>query len=81
MVLSIEDEKSVEMALQLSKMTGKTLPGVIETALRELLERERRKGMADRVMAIGRQIAPNIDEPLLSTAHGDLLYDENGLPK
>jgi antitoxin VapB len=36
--------------------------------------------LADRLLQIGHTCAPPRKEPFLSVAHGDLLYDERGLP-
>jgi antitoxin VapB len=40
----------------------------------------REPGLADRLLAIGRDTAPRLREPLRSADHGDLLYDDQGLP-
>jgi hypothetical protein len=36
--------------------------------------------LADRLLAIGRDTAPRLREPFRTADHGDLLYDERGLP-
>jgi antitoxin VapB len=33
------------------------------------------------LMAIGKDCAPRLKEPFRSVDHGDLLYDEHGLPR
>jgi hypothetical protein len=38
------------------------------------------KGLAERLMSIGKDCAAHLDEPFLSDNHADLLYDKNGLP-
>jgi antitoxin VapB len=40
----------------------------------------REPGLADRLLAIGADTAPRLREPLRSADHGDLLYDDQGLP-
>ena len=37
--------------------------------------------LADRLVAIGRACPPRLKEPYRSAEHGDLLYDELGLPR
>lgn len=37
--------------------------------------------MAERLLAIGRDNARHLREPYRSMDHGDLLYDQSGLPK
>ena len=53
-------------------------------ALQERLERVRRDkqiGLADRLVAIGRECAAHLAEPYRSADHAELLYDERGLPR
>lgn len=38
-------------------------------------------GIADLLLDIGRDLAARLVEPHRSADHGDLLYDEQGLPK
>lgn len=47
----------------------------------EELRGEHRGGLAQRLLAIGRDCAPCLKEPWLSADHGDLLYDQRGLPR
>jgi len=56
---------------------------VTET-VRERLERVRRArgiSLADRLIAIGKDCAAHLREPFRSVDHGELLYDERGLPR
>jgi antitoxin VapB len=56
----------------------------VTEAIRERLDRmrhERSVGLADRLLAIGRNSAARLKEPFRSAEHGDLLYDERGLPR
>ena len=56
----------------------------VTEALRERLDRVRRErasGLADRLLAIGKNCAARLKEPYRSADHGDLLYDADGLPK
>ena len=56
----------------------------VTAAVREKLERIQTKsgtGLAQRLMNIGKDCAPRLKEPFRSSEHGDLLYDEKGLPK
>jgi antitoxin VapB len=84
MSLNIKDEKTHRMARQLAKLTGESMTAAVGLAVRERLERVRAKrgtGLAERLLKIGRETAPLFKEPYRSMDHGDLLYDENGLPK
>ena len=79
--LSIKNPETVRLIRELAELTGESLTEAVTVALRERLARARRKGIAERLMEIGRDAAPRFKEPYKSVDHGDLLYDEHGLPK
>jgi antitoxin VapB len=85
MPLSIKDEQTDALARRLVSLTGETLTVAVKEALRERLEREERRvdqaGRAARLLAIGRRCAAHVREPRQALDHGDLLYDEQGLPR
>ena len=77
--MNIKDPQVRELAMQLAARRGTSATGAIRQALIETLERDRTKrdGLADRLMALGRESAA-LPEPVL-TDHD--LYDERGLPR
>jgi antitoxin VapB len=85
MSLNIKNEETDQLARELAALTGETVTAAVTEALRERLERERRArrrvGLAERLVAIGADCASRLKEPYKSIDHGDLLYDEKGLPK
>jgi antitoxin VapB len=84
MAMNIKNAETERLAKELAALTGESLTGAIAESLRQRLERLRRKrgvGLADRLLAIGRDSAPRLKEPFRSAEHGDLLYDDLGLPK
>jgi len=84
MSLNIKNDEAHRLAQQLSKLTGESMTTAVTRAVRERLERMRRSrgmGMADRLLKIGKECAPLWKEPFRSADHGDLLYDEKGLPR
>jgi antitoxin VapB len=84
MSLNIKNDEAHRLAQQLSKLTGESMATAVTRAVRERLERVRRSrgmGMADRLLKIGKECAPLWKEPFRSADHGDLLYDEKGLPR
>ena len=84
MSLNIKSDEAHRLAQQLAALTGETMTGAVTEALREKLERVRGKRdgrLADRLLAIGRDCAARLKEPYRSVDHGDLLYDERGLPR
>ena len=81
MSLNIKNEETHRMAQELAAMTGESVTAAVTEAVRERLERIKRKGMKERIMKIAKECAPRWKEPFRSVDHGDLLYDEKGLPK
>lgn len=85
MALNIKNEEAHRLAQELAALTGQSLTAAVTDALRERLERTRRErpgsGLANRLLAIGRDCAAHLKEPFRSVDHGDLLYDERGLPR
>jgi antitoxin VapB len=81
MSLNIKNEETYRLAQQLAALTGESMTAAVTEAVRERLERVRSKGMAERIMKIAKECAPRWKEPYRSIDHGDLLYDEKGLPK
>ena len=85
MALNIKNEKTCQLARDLAELTGETMTGAITVALRERLERERQRRGADTLArdlrAIGQRCASLLGPGPSAAEHGDLLYDERGLPK
>jgi antitoxin VapB len=85
MSLNIKNENTHRLIKQLARLTGESMTAAVETAVQERLERVRRKDSKEdfvkRILQIGRECAAHMKEPYKSIDHGELLYDENGLPK
>jgi antitoxin VapB len=86
MALNIKNEETCELVQELAQLTGENMTEAITNAVRERLERAKHRkkveeGMAEKLMRIARESAPLWKEPFKSTPHGELLYDEKGLPK
>ena len=85
MSLNIKNEETCRLACELASLTGETMTGAITVALRERLEREKReRSVEDRlreIRSIAERCARLLRDGLSSVEHGDLLYDECGLPK
>ena len=82
MNLSIKNGEAYELAHSLAELTGKSMTQVVTEALRDSLSRvPPSQAEVEEVLAIGRDCAKRMREPLKSMDHGDLLYDELGLPK
>ena len=84
MSLNIKNRETYQLAEELAKLTGESLTKAVTEAVRERLVRVRRDqgvGLSDRLLRIGRDCAKRLREPYRSADHGDLLYDERGLPR
>ena len=84
MNLSIKNEETHRLAMELAQLTGETMTGAITVALRERLGRVKRERSAEartrRRLAIGERCAALMGDGPTSVEHGDLLYDEWGAP-
>jgi len=84
MSLNIKNKDAHKLAQQLARLTGESMTEAVTESLRERLKRVQNKQAArlsDRLLEIGRDCAAHLREPYRSADHGDLLYDEKGLPK
>ena len=84
MSLNIKNEDTNRLAHELAGLTGESLTTAVTVAVRERLDRlqkSKRGALSDRLLKIGKDCAAHLKEPFLTVEHGDLLYDEKGLPK
>jgi antitoxin VapB len=84
MSMNIKNEEAHRLTEELAKLTGETLTGAVTEAVRERLDRVRRAqgvSLADQLLAIGKDCAARLKKPFRSIDHGNMLYDERGLPK
>jgi antitoxin VapB len=82
--MEIHDTRTEQLAHELAALTGETVPEALTEAIRERLHRiqgARSGGLAERLIAIGKDCASRLKEPYRSADHGELLYDDKGLPK
>ncbi|MBV8195863.1 MAG: type II toxin-antitoxin system VapB family antitoxin [Candidatus Dormibacteraeota bacterium] len=87
MSLNIKNPEAERLARELADETGESVTKAVTAALHERLERLHNRRdrevqlRIDRLRAIAQDAGPRWKEPFLSTDHGDLLYDERGLPR
>jgi antitoxin VapB len=79
--LNIKSDEAYELARDIARRTGKNLTLVVTDALRETHRSLTREERLAKLRAISEECAPLWEEPWKSTPHGDILYDEFGLPK
>ena len=80
--LNIKDIEVYRLASELAHETGESMTQVVKEALRARyaqLTREGTRASTEDLMAIAQRIGSKVKGPAI--VHGDLLYDENGLPK
>lgn len=87
MGMNIKNAEAESLTRELAEATGESLTAAVSTAVRERLERVRAAGSApsaqeraDRILALGSEIASRLSGPFATEDHGDLLYDDQGLP-
>jgi antitoxin VapB len=86
MSLNIKNPEAHALATRLAKKTGETLTDAVTTALRERLERVEQTPDFDEqryqaLKALVKDSRGLWQKSFLTIDHGDLLYDERGLPK
>jgi len=84
MTMNIKSKEAHRLTKQLAKVTGESLTTAVTEAVRERLDRvgrERGVDLAERLLAIGRDCAAHLKKPYRTIDHGEMLYDEQGLPK
>jgi antitoxin VapB len=85
MSLNIKNAETYRLIRELADLTGESMTGAVTEAVRERLERltsaEAKAGMAERILAIAKDMHARLPDDFFDIEHGDLLYDEDGLPK
>ena len=84
MSLSIKNDETCRLARELARLTGDTITGAITVALRERLEREQLRrdaqSRARKLRSIAERYAEHMGPGPSAVEHGDILYDDQGLP-
>ena len=81
-MLNVKDPEAHRLAQAIAKETGESLTKVVIDSLRERHEKlEKRKGKAslEELMAIAKRVSKGVKRPYVD--HGELLYDDHGIPK
>jgi antitoxin VapB len=87
MSLNIKNEEAERLARQLAATTGETITNAVAIAIRERLSRVHQQSegasveRAARMREIARDAGVRWIEPFRTADHGELLYDEAGLPR
>lgn len=81
-MLNVKDPEAHRLAQAIAAETGESLTKVVIDSLRErydTLEKLRHRASLAELMSIARRASRAVRRPY--TDHGELLYDEHGLPK
>jgi antitoxin VapB len=80
MSLNIKNEETHRLAHELAMITGESMTSAVTEAVRERLYRLKNQGRKARIRKIREEFAARLKRKPLPD-HGELLYDERGLPK
>jgi antitoxin VapB len=82
--LNIKNKEAHELAAELAKLTGRSMTAVVLDALRiqlkQLQRSQDKEARLQELMAIGKRCAAHIHHPVTALQHGEMLYDETGMP-
>ena len=84
MSLKIKNQEAHRLAQQLARVTGESMTEAVTTAIKDRLNRFKGKqgtSLRDRLILIGQDCATHLTDRYLIVDHGELLYDEKGLPR
>jgi antitoxin VapB len=85
MSLNIKNPDTYRLVKELADLTGESMTAAVTEAVRERLDRLRQAGadvgMAERIHAIAVDMRARLPDDFFDVDHGDLLYDDDGLPK
>ena len=82
MSLNVKDPEAHRLAQAIARETGESLTRVVVESLRERrakIEKRKDKASLAELMAIAKRASRAVKRPYVE--HGQLLYDEHGLPK
>ncbi|MCL4827838.1 MAG: type II toxin-antitoxin system VapB family antitoxin, partial [Caldilinea sp.] len=84
MSLNIKNREAYELARELARLTGASMTEVVLSALRkqraDVCRQQQKQQQKQQLMAIAQRCAAHIQQPARAVEHGELLYDEAGLP-
>ena len=79
--INIKNQKARALVDEIVQRTGETVTEAVTAALQRRLNELTREEKLARVRELTKGLAQHWIEPWKSLDHGDILYDETGLPK
>ena len=80
MQINIKNDEARMLADEITKRTGETITEAVTEALKQRLKKLTLEERLARIDQLTKDISGRLEEPWKSMDHGDLLYDENGMP-
>lgn len=84
MSLNIKNEETHRLAKELATLTGESMSQAVTVAIKQRLDAVRGSSseqIAVKLLEMGADCARRWKEPWASREHGEILYDDLGLPK
>jgi antitoxin VapB len=81
MSLNIKNAETYRLIRELADLTGESMTGAVTEAVRERLVRVRSDFQPAEILELAREIRDRLPPGYLDVDHGELLYDEKGLPR
>ncbi len=81
MALNIKDPAVHEAVKEIARITGESQAQAVAAAVNDRLRRLQADDLAERLLVIGREAASRMSQETMLIDHGELLYDELGLPR
>lgn len=81
--MNVKNPEAHRLARELAELTGESMSAAVTIAVRERRDRvlaDRSGSTAERMLEIGRDCADRLPEHVRTLDHGELLYDDSGLP-
>jgi antitoxin VapB len=79
--MNIKNAEAYAIATELAELSGTSLTQVVLEALRKQQRELGREAKIAQIMELCRDTASRMSPELRAIDHGELLYDERGLPK
>lgn len=80
MALNIKDPAVHAAVKRIAELADESQAEAVRVAVSERLARLERDSKAEEILAIGRRTAARLSPEVLAIDHGELLYNELGLP-
>ena len=84
MSINIKNPETHRLARELAELTGESMTTAVTVAVRERRDRvlaRRAPSTAQAMLELGRDTARRLPASVRDADHGELLYDQDGLPR